>query len=173
MSYLATAQHCSRQTRLVRAPCRPFCMTSTPAIAEPSRRCSLPGDRRGCAGLTAARNCWPRGRGCCRSPRRSPESAVGQGRAGLYLCRVSACRRRIPGRLRKARASGAGRLAISAEMCPIAAAAGWELPPLRSMGELADWLGISTGELEWFADCKQSRIQTQPRPAATLSLSRC
>ena len=40
-------------------------------------------------------------------------------------------------------------------MFPVPQAAGWELPVINSGSELADWLGITIGELEWFADCYQ------------------
>ncbi|NLS91709.1 MAG: RNA-directed DNA polymerase [Planctomycetaceae bacterium] len=37
-------------------------------------------------------------------------------------------------------------------MCPVGAAESWQIPSIRSAGELADWLGVTIGELEWFAD---------------------
>lgn len=37
---------------------------------------------------------------------------------------------------------------------PVAAAVTWNLPAIKSVGELADWFGIRVGELEWFADLK-------------------
>src|SRR5580698_701589 len=40
------------------------------------------------------------------------------------------------------------------EMQPVAAAEGWNLPEICSVGALADWLHLSEGELEWFADLK-------------------
>ncbi len=30
----------------------------------------------------------------------------------------------------------------------------WQVPPLVTAGELADWLGLTPGELNWFADCQ-------------------
>ena len=39
-------------------------------------------------------------------------------------------------------------------MQPIAAAGGWNIPVIESVGELADWLRLTVGELEWFADLK-------------------
>ena len=39
-------------------------------------------------------------------------------------------------------------------MRPVAAAAGWEIPAIDSVGGLADWLGITPWDLEWFADRK-------------------
>ena len=39
-------------------------------------------------------------------------------------------------------------------MQPVAAAQGWKLPAIESVGELADWLSLSGDELEWFADLK-------------------
>ena len=38
----------------------------------------------------------------------------------------------------------------------------WALPNLTNAGDLAEWLGISCGELEWFADCSQ-RISRLPK----------
>ena len=37
-------------------------------------------------------------------------------------------------------------------MRPIAAAFAWQIPAITSVGELAEWLGLTSGELEWFAD---------------------
>lgn len=43
-------------------------------------------------------------------------------------------------------------------MCPIDAARGWDVPyPMSTTCELADWLGVSLGELDWFAD--QRRLE--------------
>jgi len=39
-------------------------------------------------------------------------------------------------------------------MQPAAAAAMWPVPPIESAGELADWLQLTHGELEWFAELK-------------------
>lgn len=39
-------------------------------------------------------------------------------------------------------------------MQPVAAATPWNLPVIESLGELAQWLSISPGELDWFADLK-------------------
>lgn len=49
-------------------------------------------------------------------------------------------------------------------MQPVAAAGTWELPVIESIGELADWLGLSTGQLQWFADLKGlERRKNHPR----------
>ncbi len=45
-------------------------------------------------------------------------------------------------------------LAASSMMCPIGAAEDWRLPPILNAGELADWLGVTIGELDWFADLR-------------------
>jgi RNA-directed DNA polymerase len=37
---------------------------------------------------------------------------------------------------------------------PRMAASPWAVPALPSSGALADWLGLSLGELDWFADCQ-------------------
>ena len=39
-------------------------------------------------------------------------------------------------------------------MQPIAAAAAWSVPAIESVAALTDWLHLSLGELEWFADLK-------------------
>lgn len=40
------------------------------------------------------------------------------------------------------------------EMLPVEAARKWDLPAIRSVGELADWCAISVEELQWFANLK-------------------
>ncbi len=40
-------------------------------------------------------------------------------------------------------------------MLPVPAAELWPLPPLESAGELARWLEVTPGELDWFADLKR------------------
>jgi RNA-directed DNA polymerase len=40
------------------------------------------------------------------------------------------------------------------QMQPVAAAQGWPVPAIESVGGLADWLGVTASELEWFADLK-------------------
>jgi hypothetical protein len=39
-------------------------------------------------------------------------------------------------------------------MQPVRAAERWDLPIIESVGDLADWLSLSTDDLEWFADLK-------------------
>jgi RNA-directed DNA polymerase len=39
-------------------------------------------------------------------------------------------------------------------MLPVEAAQGWNLPAIETVGDLADWLCLSIGELEWYADLK-------------------
>ena len=45
-------------------------------------------------------------------------------------------------------------LAVTSMMCPIGIAHAWRLPPILNTGELADWLGVTTDELDWFADLR-------------------
>jgi RNA-directed DNA polymerase len=40
------------------------------------------------------------------------------------------------------------------QMQPADVATAWPVPPIKSVGALAEWLGITVGELEWFADLK-------------------
>lgn len=42
----------------------------------------------------------------------------------------------------------------TAQMRPVAAATGWNIPQIASVRELAEWLRLSESELEWFADLK-------------------
>src|SRR6266568_4721054 len=39
-------------------------------------------------------------------------------------------------------------------MQPVAAVVGWNIPEIESPAALAEWLGVSFGELRWFADLK-------------------
>ena len=39
-------------------------------------------------------------------------------------------------------------------MQPFGAASTWNVPVIESVGALADWLGLTISELEWFADLK-------------------
>jgi len=45
------------------------------------------------------------------------------------------------------------------QMQPAPAARTWDIPAITSSGDLAKWLGISAGELEWFADLKGLRFR--------------
>ena len=45
-------------------------------------------------------------------------------------------------------------LAVTSMMCPIGVAQAWRLPPILNAGELADWLGVTIDELDWFADLR-------------------
>ena len=45
-------------------------------------------------------------------------------------------------------------LAEPQRMQPVEAAAAWNIPPIESVGALAEWLSLDPGELEWFADLK-------------------
>jgi hypothetical protein len=52
----------------------------------------------------------------------------------------------------------------SPRMDPVAAAGHWDLPRIETAGELAHWLELTIGELEWFADLKGlSRKKSEPR----------
>ena len=57
---------------------------------------------------------------------------------------------RYPGQLRIARW-----IAAPARIEPARAAREWPVPPIETVGELAAWLGVSVGQLEWFADLKR------------------
>jgi RNA-directed DNA polymerase len=51
------------------------------------------------------------------------------------------------------------------QMLPVAATKGWKIPAIESAGELADWLGLAPGELDWLADLKRlgSRPEAGPQ----------
>ena len=40
----------------------------------------------------------------------------------------------------------------------------WKVPPLRTSGELAKWLNLTHGELQWFADCRTQEAKLPPGP---------
>ena len=46
-------------------------------------------------------------------------------------------------------------IAPASEMQPARRAGSWAVPAIESVGALAEWLGITPGELEWFADLKR------------------
>ena len=50
-------------------------------------------------------------------------------------------------------------------MHPVAAASAWTLPRIETAGALAEWLELTIGELEWFADVK-GLLRTSARAAA-------
>jgi hypothetical protein len=39
-------------------------------------------------------------------------------------------------------------------MQPVTAASAWDIPPIESVGALAEWLGVEPGKLRWYADLK-------------------
>ena len=47
---------------------------------------------------------------------------------------------------------------------PRMAAAPWPVPARPSSGALAEWLGITPGELDWFADCQGREAQLPAGP---------
>ena len=44
------------------------------------------------------------------------------------------------------------------------AASNWPLPPLVSLDDVAEWLGIGVNELEWFADCRGQEAKLPEGP---------
>jgi hypothetical protein len=49
-------------------------------------------------------------------------------------------------------------------MQPAGEAANWKIPPIESAGALADWLGITPSELDWFADLKGLEYSAKSSP---------
>jgi hypothetical protein len=50
------------------------------------------------------------------------------------------------------------------KMLPVPAAEAWGVPVIESVGALADWLQLTPGELEWFADLKALGYKTKNSP---------
>jgi len=50
------------------------------------------------------------------------------------------------------------------QMQPVKAAAAWQVPSIESVTALADWLLLTPGELEWFADLRGPRYRRNDRP---------
>jgi hypothetical protein len=50
------------------------------------------------------------------------------------------------------------------QMQPVEAAAAWDVPSIESVAALADWLLLTPGELEWFADLKGLGYRRKDRP---------
>lgn len=55
---------------------------------------------------------------------------------------------------RKSQLTIATRITGPAPMQPVAVAANWPIPAINSIGELAQWFGLSITDLEWFSDLK-------------------
>jgi RNA-directed DNA polymerase len=54
----------------------------------------------------------------------------------------------------------------SRRMQPMHAARGWSIPAIESIGALAEWLRITPGELEWFADLRRDLARLGPESYA-------
>ena len=54
-------------------------------------------------------------------------------------------------------------LTESQRMRPVSAAAGWLIPPIETVGALADWFQLNLGDLEWFADLRGLNRRATPR----------
>jgi RNA-directed DNA polymerase len=50
------------------------------------------------------------------------------------------------------------------QMQPVAAAEQWDVPAIESAGALAEWLGLTPGELDWFADLKALGYKNNHHP---------
>ncbi|KAA6465438.1 RNA-directed DNA polymerase [Acidobacteria bacterium AB60] len=48
-----------------------------------------------------------------------------------------------------------------AAMQPMAAAADWPIPAIATVGDLARWLGLTMGDLEWFSDPRRLTAKTR------------
>jgi RNA-directed DNA polymerase len=53
------------------------------------------------------------------------------------------------------------RLTEPQRMQPVAAAAKWKVPAIGAVGELATWLRLAPGDLEWFADLRSLGYRSQ------------
>lgn len=74
--------------------------------------------------------------------------------------RLSRARRKYAGELRVTRW-----LADPQTMRPAEAAVNWPVPPIASIGTLAQWLALDVGDLEWFADLQGLARKGDPRLA--------
>ena len=50
------------------------------------------------------------------------------------------------------------------QMQPVPAAEAWDLPVIETSAALADWLGVTPAELDWFADVKGLRYSRKAHP---------
>ncbi len=110
-----------------------------------ARGAKLLGERRAWLRHLAARLCAEHA-DCLRPRRTAVENFILQD-AGFDR----ACQKHAPRIVR--------RLALSAEMAPVAAAQEWSVPSIPTSGALARWLGVGVGDLAWFADL-QNRAAT-------------
>ena len=46
----------------------------------------------------------------------------------------------------------------------LGAPAGWQVPPLTTAAELAQWLQLPIGQLEWLADCRGLEAKSPEGP---------
>jgi RNA-directed DNA polymerase len=52
---------------------------------------------------------------------------------------------------------------LTPQMAPASgASATWQIPALTTTAALADWLGLTHGELDWFADCLGREVRSPP-----------
>jgi len=56
------------------------------------------------------------------------------------------------------------------QMQPVSAARAWPLPAIETVAALAGWLGLTVGEVEWFADRKRLNRNAATGPNATSKL---
>lgn len=155
---LRPAQNCSRQTRLVEISCRRyFAMDPSAALARALAQAFVAGaldpdgmTERGAA-LLGRRWRWlrPLAERICRHFQDRPRPR-----------QMAVARRLLSDRgfLRACEAEEvtvSGSIGIVPGMAPMSAAADWNVPVLRTAGELADWLELTIGQLDWFADRRQ------------------
>ena len=146
----------SRWTRLVGALCRRFPMNSHATVARTLAAAFVAGDldveglvERG-SDVLGKRWRWLRPLaqrvaarfGDRTRPRQTDVAEFIRGYPGF----ARACRKH---ELRVANA-----LSPPSMMCPVQVAKAWPVPSIRTAGQLAEWLGVTVNELDWFADLR-------------------
>jgi RNA-directed DNA polymerase len=147
---------CSRWTRLVGVLCRPFEMQSHATIARALSNAFVAGeidvDRLVESGSRVLGRRW---RWLRPLARRVVERFGGRPRhRQTTVAKFILSDRGFSRACERHKLRIADVLAVTSMMCPIGIAHAWRLPPILNAGELADWLGVTTDELDWFADLR-------------------
>ena len=147
---------CSRWTRLVGVLCRPFEMQSHATIARALSNAFVAGeidvDRLVDSGSRVLGRRW---RWLRPLARRVVERFGGRPRPRqTTVAKFILSDRGFSRACERHELQIADVLAVTSMMCPIGIAHAWRLPPILNTGELADWLGVTTDELDWFADLR-------------------
>jgi RNA-directed DNA polymerase len=150
------AHHCSRRTGLVGVLCRLFSMNSYAAVARALSAAFVAGEL-DVDGLVARGSevFGRRWRWLRPVARRLSTAFSGQTRPRqTAIADMLLADRGFRNACRKHELHVANWLPPPATMCSVPVAGAWSVPSICTAGQLADWLGVSAGELEWFADTR-------------------